>query len=73
MGAYLVLFSFSSFFVLRQFDWAITKKIEILETPQKYNVLCDDVMPPFWPNYKSGQGRTLGKPYIIKSKITNMW
>jgi hypothetical protein len=49
------------------------KQIEILEVPQKYNVLCDDVMLPFWPNYKGGQGRTLGKPYIIKLRITNMW
>jgi hypothetical protein len=40
---------------VRQFDWPITKKkIETLEAPQKYNVLYDDVMFPFWPNYTGG-------------------
>lgn len=33
---------------------------------------CEDVLPPFWCTSVGEKGRTLGKPYEINLRITNV-
>jgi hypothetical protein len=60
-------FNFFSF-AMNQFDWAIAKKIETMDTPQNRRFFGKMKCLSVWPTYIGEKGRTLGKTYGIKAR-----
>jgi hypothetical protein len=51
---------------MSQFDWSITKKVEIVDVPQNGRIYGKMECLPLWLTYIGVKGRTLGKTCGIK-------